>query len=106
MIANNSMPISAQEWRVRTGMYNASKRVWLNPNTKTSYPTHSAKESTAQEVEPNSQGVWSVALATMLVPFLPRLYTVLICILKMSITSGGGGLHTTGCKLSDTNKRA
>ena len=104
LTANNSMPISAQEWRVHTGLYNASKRVRLYPHTKTSCPNHGSKESTAKEAESNSHWVWAVALMTMLIPFLPRVYNVLFSLLEVLMASGGRNLRTK-CKLSDiTNK--
>ena len=90
------MPISAQEWRVRTGMNNAGKGAWLSSRTNHThqYPTsgHTGKEKL--EKAPNIHGVWIVAMVTLVIPLLYRVYTMMLMVLEVLLhvgLRGGGG---------------
>ena len=92
------MPISAQEWRVRTGMNNAGKGVWLS-SRKTNhthlYPTsgHTGKETKLEEAR-NIHGVWLVAMVTLVIPLLYRVCTMMLMVLEVLLhvgLRGGGG---------------
>ena len=92
------MPISAQEWRVRTGMNNAGKGAWLS-SRKTShthqYPTsgHTGKETKLEEAR-NIHGVWLVAMVTLVIPLLYRVCTMMLMVLEVLLhvgLRGGGG---------------
>ena len=92
------MPISAQEWRVRTGMNNAGKGVWLSSrktNHTHQYPTsgHTGKETKLEEA-PNIHGVWLVAMVTLVIPLLYRVCTMMLMVLEVLLhvgLRGGGG---------------
>ena len=92
------MPISAQEWRVRTGMNNAGKGAWLSSrktNHTHQYPTsgHTRKETKLEEAR-NIHGVWLVAMVTLVIPLLYRVCTMLLMVLEVLLhvdLRGGGG---------------
>ena len=91
------MPISAQEWRVRTGINNAGKGAWLS-SRKTNhthlYPTsgHTGKEKL--EEARNIHWVWLVAMVTLVIPLLYRVCTMMFMVLEVLLhvgLRGGGG---------------
>ena len=92
------MPISAQEWRVRTGMNNAGKGAWLS-SLKTNH-THLCPTSgrtgkdTKLEEAANIHEVWLVGMVTLVIPLLYRVCTMMLMVLEVLLhvgLRGGGG---------------
>ena len=83
----SKMPIGAQEWRIRTGMINASRGSPFFTRAPKTIPVKHNREQHADLPPPTWKG-YRAATVTLCVPVLYKFYTavttIIVCLLKGS----------------------
>lgn len=72
------MPISAQEWRVRTGLFNASKGTWISSQKK-----NPGKQKSTKWMKHTSQTEWHSMLMEISISLVQKGFQYIVFIFAL-----------------------